>query len=239
MSNLQYIVEDPGDEPGCSDYRGPERRRAWASLPGWVAAMLDEIDYGMLLLVRGGRVLHLNHAASIELDGEHPLQVLGGYLRASRSQDAATLHDALQAATQRHVRKLLTLGSGAQRVNLAVVPLATLQAAAQPATLVTLAKRQLCAPLSVHGFARSHGLTPAETEVLQALAEGAGPSEIAARQGVELSTVRTQISSMRAKTGADSIRTLERQVARLPPLIGALRQAVVRPFAAGIRALQA
>jgi hypothetical protein len=38
-----------------------------------------------------------------------------------------------------------------------------------------------------------------------------------------VSTVRTQIGSIRAKTGANSIRELVRQVAVLPPLVGALR----------------
>jgi DNA-binding CsgD family transcriptional regulator len=49
------------------------------------------------------------------------------------------------------------------------------------------------------------------------------PTEIAQRQSVAVSTVRTQIGSIRAKTGAGSIRELVRQVAVLPPLVGALR----------------
>ena len=40
---------------------------------------------------------------------------------------------------------------------------------------------------------------------------------------VAVSTVRTQIGSIRIKTGASSIRELVRQVAVLPPLVGALR----------------
>ena len=39
-----------------------------------------------------------------------------------------------------------------------------------------------------------------------------------------VSTVRTQISSVRAKTGAASIRALVKQVAQLPPMVGALRR---------------
>jgi len=42
---------------------------------------------------------------------------------------------------------------------------------------------------------------------------------------VAVSTVRTQIGSIRAKTGAASISELVRQVAVLPPLVGALRGA--------------
>jgi ribosomal protein S19 len=44
---------------------------------------------------------------------------------------------------------------------------------------------------------------------------------------VALSTIRSQLGAIRAKTGAASIRTLVRQVAVLPPLVGALRGAAM------------
>ncbi|MEO8311967.1 MAG: helix-turn-helix transcriptional regulator, partial [Caldimonas sp.] len=49
--------------------------------------------------------------------------------------------------------------------------------------------------------------------------------------GVAISTVRSQIGSMRAKTGAESIRALVRQVAVLPPVKGVLRRHAVMPIA--------
>ena len=91
------------------------------------------------------------------------------------------------------------------------------------ATLLMLGKRNVCEPLSVHGFARCHGLTAAETRVLVELCEGTPPCEIASGLGVAISTVRTQIGNVRLKTGAASIRALVRQVAVLPPLMGVLR----------------
>jgi DNA-binding CsgD family transcriptional regulator len=75
----------------------------------------------------------------------------------------------------------------------------------------------------VQWFARSHDLTLAETRVLEALSEGLQPNDIAARHGVGISTVRSQIGSIRSKTRSDSIGALVRQVAVLPPLVGALR----------------
>jgi hypothetical protein len=60
--------------------------------------------------------------------------------------------------------------------------------------------------------------------VLIALCDGASPSDIAQANGVAISTVRTQIANIRAKTGSDSIRSLIHQVAVLPPLVGTLRQ---------------
>jgi DNA-binding CsgD family transcriptional regulator len=92
-------------------------------------------------------------------------------------------------------------------------------------TLVVLGKREVCGALSVQGYARSVHLTPAETRVLEKLCGGVRPSDIANDAGVAVSTVRTQIGSIRAKTGAASIRDLVRQVAVLPPLVGALRGA--------------
>lgn len=189
----------------------------------WLLPALDEVDYGMLV-VQERRVLHLNHAARRELDSRHALQLLGGELRAQRPEDVAPLHDALGAA-QRGLRKLLTLGDGAQRVSVAVVPL-WLGAGAAPAALLMLGKSRVCQPLSLQWFARSHGLTPAESRVLEELCEGREPREVADSFGVGLATVRTQIGSIRAKTGADSIRDLVRQVAVLPPMLSTLRLAV-------------
>jgi len=72
-------------------------------------------------------------------------------------------------------------------------------------------------------------LTPSETAVLQALCEGRPTDDIARSQGVAMTTLRTQIGSIRLKTGAESIRALVSQVAVLPPLVGALRLKAVRP----------
>ena len=207
-------------------YGGPERRAASHALGMCLSGMLDEIDYGMLLVSTDAQVLYLNHAARLELDGEHPLQMLGCALRAQRPQDVAPLYDAL-AAAQRGLRRLLTLGSGEHRVCVSVVPLpagAGLRGGDhEPQVLLVLGKRQVCAQLSVQGFARSVHLTPAETQVLELLCAGMRPTLIALRQKVAVSTVRTQIGSIRSKTGAASISELVRQVAVLPPLIGALR----------------
>ena len=86
-------------------YSGPERRATSAALGSCLAGMLDEIDYGMLLVGADAQVLYLNHAARLELDGEHPLQMLGRGLRTQRTQDLAPLHDALAAAV-RGLRRL-------------------------------------------------------------------------------------------------------------------------------------
>jgi DNA-binding CsgD family transcriptional regulator len=191
----------------------------------WLADVLDEIDYGLVLLDADGHVVHLNQAARVELDSTHPLQLQGREIRARRTQDDPALADAIDAA-RRGLRRMLALGDPKHVANVAVVPLAgPCGAGTGTATLLILSKREVCEALSVEGFARCHRLTGAETRVLIELCRGAPPGEIASGLGVAVSTVRTQIGNLRLKTGAASIRALVRQVAVLPPLVSVLRHA--------------
>lgn len=199
-------------------YLGPERRSASVACWRWLSAALDEIDYGIVLLGADGRVQHANQVALAEFDAQHPLLLSFGELRARRGCDAQALLGALHDAQGRGLRRLLTLGEGTQQVSASVVPLST-----PGGTLVILGKRKVSAELAVQGFARLHRLTGGESRVLTALCGGARPLEVARNHGVALSTVRSQISSIRLKTGAASIRELLAQVARLPPLMGRLR----------------
>jgi DNA-binding CsgD family transcriptional regulator len=195
---------------------------AWLAGPApgarWLDLMLDEVDYGMVLLDPHAQVLHANHAARAECAAGHPLMLLGHELQARQPQHVALLRDAL-ADAGRGRRTLLSLGSAGQPVSVAVIPLG----GDGGATLLMMGRRQVCERLSVHGFARCHALTPAETRVLEGLCEGLHPREVARQHGVTLATVRSQICSMRTKTGAESIRELVRQVSVLPPLLSRLR----------------
>jgi len=214
---------DPGDRAAIA-YTGPERRGGAARTQHWLAATLDEIDYGMLLLRDGSYATHVNRTARIELDdGDHPLQLLGRELRARQPHDVVALADALGGAARRGLRRLLTLGTDHHRASVSVVPLPSAEGADGPITLVMFGKRQVCEQLSVQGYARSHGLTGAEARVLSALCSGMTPNDVAKHLGVAISTVRTQIGMIRMKTGTESLRGLVRQVAVLPPLMGILR----------------
>jgi len=73
-------------------------------------------------------------------------------------------------------------------------------------------------PLTVQWYAQACSLTAAEAAVLRRLCEGRHPAEIAALHGVAISTVRSQIGAVRAKTGCGSIRALLESLARLPPM---------------------
>jgi DNA-binding CsgD family transcriptional regulator len=189
----------------------------------WLTAALDEVDYGIVMLDGSAQVLHVNHTARAELDDAHPLQLVGLALRAREPRTAAQLQQALDDASRRGLRKLLTIGVGDAQISVSIVPLRTTGDDGQVAALLVFGKRRMSGILAVQAFARSHGLTPGETRVLLALCDGVPPAVAAAQHGVAISTVRTQIGSIRAKTGAASIRDLIHKVASLPPLMTALR----------------
>ena len=93
--------------------------------------------------------------------------------------------------------------------------------------LLLLGKRQTCAGLTVDFFAHTHGLTSAEARVLHALCGGMRQKEVARQFDVAVSTVRTQISSIRHKTQTASIRDLVERVSTLPPMASRMRSALL------------
>ena len=204
-------------------YAGPERRAPSAREHHRTAQLMDALDYGMLLLTGEARVVHINQAARRDLDARHPLLVQAGELRTRHAHDAPALHDAIAEATQRGLRHLLTLGDSLVQSTVAVVPLPTAGAHSARAVLLVLGKRQLCEELTVDWYARSKGLTPAETAVIRGLCADLTPHQIARLQGVGLATIRSQIGSIRLKTGLGGIKAVVRELAVLPPLVSALR----------------
>ena len=218
--NIERRVSNVNAE--LQTYQGPERRAHAAAPVHWLEGMLDEVDYGVLLLTDGGRVALMNHMARSDLDGGHPLQVVDGHLRVRDPKLADALHHAMMAA-HRGQHELVTLGQGRAALSVAVRPLGTLGLGGARAIMLMLGKRQVCAPLSVQLFARRHGLTPSETRVLEALCEGLKPRNVAQRCNVALTTVRTHIGAIRIKVGAHGIREVLEQMALQPPVVAALR----------------
>jgi DNA-binding CsgD family transcriptional regulator len=206
-------------------YAGPERRQRRDTSVPWTQGMLDELDYGIVLLGPDQRVMLLNHSARTELDQHSVLQVRDRRLRAADAADDAALQDALSASATKGWQRLLGVGQAQERVSLAVVPLMheSTTGHGDRATMVTLGKRRVCERLSVNWYAHSHGLTPAEARVLEALCAGQTPRAIATSLRVGLATVRTQVGSIRQKTTTASIRDLVQEVAVLPPMVGRLR----------------
>ena len=69
-----------------------------------------------------------------------------------------------------------------------------------------------------------YGLTFAERRVLCSLVDDVSPRDIAASGGVSLSTVRTQIASIRTKFGVRNIEGVLIRAAEVPMVPSALRR---------------
>lgn len=190
----------------------------------WLSALMDEVDLGLMVLARDGGLLFINGCAEQMMsNGDHPWASNDGS-RWQLTALGAELLSAVETTLARRTRKLLQLSPAAGGQVVAVLPFDALPNAA----LVNLGRPQICEPLSIQCFAISHGLTSSETQVLVHLCNGLRPAEIASRQGVLVSTVRTQISALRCKAGCGSIDALIRRVALLPPMRSALGRRLSR-----------
>jgi DNA-binding CsgD family transcriptional regulator len=185
--------------------------------------VLDEIDYGLLLVSVSGNLCYANQLGLQEVLGEGPLRLEHGRLTTRTPSDQVALHGAL-ADAQRGRRKLFSVGHNGGTVSVAAVPMPVGDDDnLETQVLLVFGKRSAVETLTVDFYARSHGLTGTEMNVLKRICGGMKPKEIARDHGVAISTVRSHICSIRIKTQTDSIRELVNRVAVLPPITPAMK----------------
>ncbi|MBL0944394.1 MAG: helix-turn-helix transcriptional regulator [Hydrogenophaga sp.] len=184
--------------------------------------VFDEIDYGMLLLDAQGRILHANHLARHELAQRRLLRACSGSLLGTTPEHSERIQQALDAAL-RGQRRLVLMREQERDLSLAFTPLSHPLEDDAPTVLVVMSRQNVCDNLAVRMFARALALSPTEEVVLLALCRGLDINEIAAENGVAVSTIRSQIKTLREKAGASSIRRLLQRINSLPPVVPALR----------------
>ncbi|QHE86609.1 helix-turn-helix transcriptional regulator [Hydrogenophaga sp. BPS33] len=189
--------------------------------------VFDEIDYGMVIIDARGAILHANHLARHELANGRIVHSRGNCLLGSKAEFTAQIQEAIETSF-RGQRKLVMMSADGRELSLAFTPLSHPLEADAPSVLVLMSRQNSSDNLSVRLFARSLNLSRGEEAVLVALCRGLQIPEIAALHRVAESTVRSQIKTLREKTGAPSIRSLLHRVNSLPPVVPALR--VVTPM---------
>jgi DNA-binding CsgD family transcriptional regulator len=193
-----------------------------AALGAGLALVMDELAYGVVIATVAGQVLHANQAARHELARRRALLASNNLLHTHAPQDRRKLHDGLLRAVEGK-RSLLTLAaSEGTALTLAVVPLRA-DAPPRSAALV-FARASVCESLMLCFFARSHGLTATEEHVLGILCQGYSAPDIARQMKVAVSTIRSHVRSLCAKTRSSGVRELVNRVAVLPPVAPALWQ---------------
>lgn len=198
------------------------RRELEAASSGF-ALIMDELAHGVLVSSATGQLLHANQAARHELARRQMLTVHEGQLQTTDARQSRVLVQALEKA-ETGLRSLIALRSGSGRLSIAVVPLRGQHPRAGVPIALFLSRASVCDALMLCFFARSHGLTPAEEQVLSILCQGFSAPEIASQLDVAVSTVRSHVRSLCAKTHSNGVRALVGQVAVLPPLGAAYLQ---------------
>ncbi|RYG09652.1 MAG: LuxR family transcriptional regulator [Burkholderiales bacterium] len=183
-----------------------------------LALLMDELAHGILVTGLDGHLLHANQAARHELARRHVLHAQGSLVQVRNPDDGRVLQDAL-AKIAEGKRSLITL-TGTQRVPLtiAVLPLQPETATALPRAAMMFARASVCESLMLCFFARSHGLTATEESVLGILCQGYSAPQVAVHLKVAVSTVRSHVRSLCAKTRSSGVRELVNRVAVLPPV---------------------
>ena len=201
-----------------TDAQDPRVPPRWNQAAG-LDLVLDELAYGVAVASATGELLHANHAARHELGAERVLWVQHGRLQAQSGGDIRVLMDALSRASTGK-RSLVTLSAKrGQPLTLAAVPLGR-GTGTQAALLFSRAS--VCESLMLCFFARSHSLTGAEENVLGILCQGYSAPQTARQLKVAVSTVRSHVRSLCAKTRSSGVRDLVSRVAMLPPVAPAL-----------------
>ena len=192
-----------------------------------LALVMDELAYGILVTSLDNQVLHANQAARHELARRRVLGVRDQRLYGCAPEDVKTLQEAVTKVGQGK-RSMLTL-STAQGFSLtvAVLPLKVDEAKGTVRAAFLFSRASVCESLMLCFFARSYGLTATEEHVLGILCQGYSAPEVAAQLKVAVSTVRSHVRSLCAKTRSSGVRELVNRVAVLPPVAPMLRSEVM------------
>jgi len=177
-----------------------------------LADVLDRSARAMLIADSQEALVHANRAARELLDRGDGLRLVDGRVAAVRAGDAAKLQRLVADASATSAGDGVAPGGtlaiprpdGAPDYVVTVSPLSTaLMRGTERRALALLVITDPVGPRPLRADAgrEAFGFTDAEVRVAAGLLEGLAPATIAARHGVALSTVRSQIRSLLQKTG--------------------------------------
>lgn len=197
-------------------------------------AFLNESQHGLVVVDRKMTVLACNQIADayFTLCGE-PIAVGHRFIDIQSPQVSRLVASVKQA--HEGFRSMVLLCKEHHEVSIAVSPF-TLEFArsndvasrleGQRVALLTTQRTQLCDALSVRCYGQLLGLTDSELKVLLQLVDGQDPSTAAANLALSVTTIRSHIKSILAKSDASCIRSLLLRIAKLPPLKSGLAGSV-------------
>jgi DNA-binding CsgD family transcriptional regulator len=194
------------------------------------ASTLNALSVGAVLVDREARVVYANAVARAMLAAGDPIRIVQGRLQLPhhKASDAMTSAIAGSAGNldqlgQRGI-SIPVLMKDARHCVTHVLPITTGEARGEvdrrAVAAVFLARTETAPQMSAAALALLYDVTPAETRVLELMAEGLTVSEIAEKLGVSITTVRTHLSRLFHKTGTSRQAQLVALIGRLSlPLV--------------------
>ena len=201
-----------------SDHPGSEMPLNAA--PDCLHLLFDELSHGMLVCSPQGQVMHSNRAARDEMARNGVLSVSHDVLQALSPMDGKLLHDTLVQASN-GVRSWVKLSGSGITLTLSVVPLRHRPGTHCEQIALFFERIAICDSDMFVCFARSHRLTPTEEQVLNLLCRSMSTPDIARTLVVAVSTVRSHVRNLCAKTSSKGASELVNRIATLPP-VGAM-----------------
>lgn len=195
-----------------------------------VTETLNALKFGIILANEDGRILHANRAAEDMMRGDGPLRDRAGHLQTEKLRASAEIKAAIGLAA----RDETGLGKEGIAVRLTddaddyenpivahILPLATGEVRSRldpEAVAAVFINSPLEEASCAQAMARAFKLTPAEMRVLIPMLSGKTVVEAAADLGVAMTTARTHLNNIFAKTGVSRQSELLKLAASIAPV---------------------
>ena len=164
-----------------------------------LADTIDQLGCAVIIVSAGGQIIRANVNGRLELAAGSVLQVSEGAIAARDTVMRRALKSALESEKREPLTLALPAADGSKKL-LAVMPL---DAGTGTFALFIKTEEPDIPALGRH-LVKAFNLTPREVGVLMPLLEGCDPAEVADKLGIAVSTVRTHLQRLFAKTGTSS-----------------------------------
>lgn len=216
-------LSDPALAPLSPELNDVPGNAAARSVPWW-SPLLDELAHGILVIDREGVIVHANLTARRLLASAEMVRCDAGKLAWAATEDALSFQQALgraMAGRRQLIQPTAGAGSGSGlgfARSLAVLPLRHSPGHSPTHFALLLSRTGVSESGLLAAFSRSHRLTRTEEQVLVHLCRSLGAPDVARQMNVAVSTVRSHVRSLCAKTASSGVRELVHRVAVLPPV---------------------
>jgi hypothetical protein len=181
---------------------------------------VDQVAAGVIFAIANGTVIETNHAGEDILRGGDGLTIRNGHICAGRSFETAKLTGLIAKAASGSVPSagcmLIARNHGRSSYVVRVAPVCSGSVGSDPPMAMILVSVPGENVVCEREFAELYGLSRSEGRLAMALADGKRMIELVGEFGVQITTLRTQLSSILRKCEVGRQSDLVRLVSSIP-----------------------